>query len=127
MVCPALEKVLFSIPTSPFFAESFALAPDRTTVLKSLVPGTQDYYYYNILHLQNSKSPDVKRRAELLEQEKHKCGSEDVEMLRLRQQFMDYDTQKEPEKLKFVETLKQKLGVSLTDSKEVRFHCPPCL
>ena len=35
------------------FIEEFALAPDREDVLKSLIPGTQDYYYYHALHLEH--------------------------------------------------------------------------
>jgi hypothetical protein len=32
------------------FVEDFALAKDRTTALKQLIPGTEDYYYYHCLH-----------------------------------------------------------------------------
>ncbi len=32
------------------FREEFALAPDRATLLKQLVPGTDAYYYYHSLH-----------------------------------------------------------------------------
>lgn len=35
------------------FPEQFALAKDRAAVLKQLIPGTEDYYFYNCLHLQN--------------------------------------------------------------------------
>jgi hypothetical protein len=37
------------------FAEDFALAKDRTAVLKQLIPGTEDYYYYHCLHFLNSE------------------------------------------------------------------------
>lgn len=40
------------------FAEDFALAKDRATVLKLLIPGTEDYYYYHCLHYQNSEQFD---------------------------------------------------------------------
>ncbi|MCE9531210.1 MAG: hypothetical protein K8T89_08825 [Planctomycetes bacterium] len=36
------------------FAEEFALAKDRAEVLKKLIPGTEDYYYYHCLHYLNS-------------------------------------------------------------------------
>ena len=32
------------------FREDFALAQDRAAVLKQLIPGTEDYYYYHALH-----------------------------------------------------------------------------
>jgi len=35
------------------FLEQFALAKDRAEVLKQLIPGTEDYYYYHCLHYQN--------------------------------------------------------------------------
>jgi hypothetical protein len=35
------------------FLEKFALSADRDAVLKELIPGTDDYYYYHALHLQN--------------------------------------------------------------------------
>ncbi|MCY2932336.1 MAG: hypothetical protein NTV86_23155, partial [Planctomycetota bacterium] len=35
------------------FAEEFALAKDRAVPLKNLIPGTEEYYYYTCLHLQN--------------------------------------------------------------------------
>lgn len=36
------------------YLEQFSLAPDRTVPLQQLVPGTEDYYYYQCLHLQQS-------------------------------------------------------------------------
>ena len=36
------------------FVEDFALASDRDAVLKKLVPGTDDYYYYYCVHAQNT-------------------------------------------------------------------------
>ena len=40
------------------FAEKFALAEDRGTVLDELVPGTDDYYFYHCLHAQNGGQLD---------------------------------------------------------------------
>jgi len=36
------------------FAEEFALSPNRDETLKQLIPGTDDYYYYTCVHLQNT-------------------------------------------------------------------------
>lgn len=35
--------------------EDFALAEDREAVLKKLIPGTQEYYFFHCLHYQNSQ------------------------------------------------------------------------
>lgn len=35
------------------FIEDFALSRDRTTALRQLIPGTEDYYYYHCLHFQS--------------------------------------------------------------------------
>src|SRR3954464_12485602 len=40
------------------FVEDFALAKDRGTALRQLIPGTEDYYYYHCLHLLNTAQLD---------------------------------------------------------------------
>ncbi len=40
------------------FVETFALSPDREAALKQLIPGTEDYYYWNCLHLLNTEQHD---------------------------------------------------------------------
>ena len=47
----ALPALLEAQETS--FLEKFSLAADRDAALKELIPGTDDYYYYHALHLQN--------------------------------------------------------------------------
>ncbi len=37
----------------PGYIETFSLAKDRTSALAQLIPGTEDYYYYNCLHALN--------------------------------------------------------------------------
>lgn len=37
------------------FVEEFVLAADREAILQTLVPGTEDYYYYHALHYQLSE------------------------------------------------------------------------
>ena len=37
------------------FIEEFSLAPDRAVPLKQLIPGTDDYYYYQCLHFLNTE------------------------------------------------------------------------
>ena len=40
------------------FEEQFALSPDRAKALEQLIPGTEDYYYYHCLNLQNEGALD---------------------------------------------------------------------
>jgi hypothetical protein len=40
------------------FLEEFALANDRAAVLKKLVPGTEDYYFFHCLHYQQTEQLD---------------------------------------------------------------------
>jgi len=40
------------------FWEKFALSEDRDKTLEELVPGSEDYYFFNCLHAQNSKQLD---------------------------------------------------------------------
>ena len=37
------------------FIEQFSLAAKRQVALDQLIPGTEDYYYYHCLHLQNTE------------------------------------------------------------------------
>jgi hypothetical protein len=47
-----------AISADQSFLERFALAADRDAVLKELIPGTQDYYYFHCLHYQNTQKYD---------------------------------------------------------------------
>ena len=40
------------------YIEDFALSPNRSVVLKDLIPGTRDYYYYPALLAQNEGKHD---------------------------------------------------------------------
>ncbi|MFO0936903.1 MAG: hypothetical protein U0798_10360 [Gemmataceae bacterium] len=40
------------------FAEEFALSKDRNKALQSLIPSTEDYYYYHCLHYLNTEQYD---------------------------------------------------------------------
>jgi len=48
----ALSGVTKSHAASFDFLEEFAISSDRSAVLKRLIPGTRDYYYYYALHYQ---------------------------------------------------------------------------
>lgn len=56
----AIVLVLLTIPRAAIsqeigFVEKFALADDRGAVLRDLIPGTDEYYYYQCLHAQNTQ------------------------------------------------------------------------
>ncbi|MBF0409081.1 MAG: hypothetical protein HQM10_17165 [Candidatus Riflebacteria bacterium] len=53
--------------------EDFALSSDRESVLKKLVPGTEEYYYFNCIHLMNSNQ--LEKCADMLRQWKDRYGS----------------------------------------------------
>lgn len=40
------------------YVERFVLSEDRAEALQQLIPGTEDYYYYNCLHLQHTEQFD---------------------------------------------------------------------
>src|SRR5512133_294789 len=40
------------------YLEDFALSQDRPAALEQLIPGTEDYYYFHCLHLQNTGELD---------------------------------------------------------------------
>ncbi len=44
---------LAALAVEPGFLEEFALSRDRTEVLKQLIPGTEDFYFFHSLHNQN--------------------------------------------------------------------------
>ena len=54
LMCGARQLVAQEIG----FLEEFVLAKDREKVLKQLVPGTEDYYYFHALHYQNNQQLD---------------------------------------------------------------------
>ena len=58
-----LTGLLFALPMDTRageidFVESYALAADRAQVLKQLIPGTENYYYYNCLYLIQTEQLD---------------------------------------------------------------------
>lgn len=50
-----LAIVTFSWGGEVGYVEDFSLAPERAAVLKQLIPGTEDYYYFHALHYLNTE------------------------------------------------------------------------
>jgi len=96
------------------FEEDFALAKDRTVVLKQLIPGTEDYYFYHCLHYQNTLELDKVDETLKLWIERHGRTARVVE-IENRQAILRYD--KNPaETLAY---LQRKLSLTFDHQKEV--------
>lgn len=101
------------------FIEDYALAKDRSTALKSLIPGTEDYYYYHCLNYlqleQYDKAEDNTRpwlsrfgqTPRLLE-------------IQLRHALLTYD--KNPQRS--LDFLKEKMNLQFNHQKEVHGAAP---
>ena len=105
------------LPTGTFadrsFLERFALSDDRDAVLKELIPGTQDYYYFHCLHYQNTQKYD--QVEDLMKKwiDRHKQGALINEIL-YRQAVLTYE--RDPKKsLDFIRT---RLGLTFNHQKD---------
>jgi hypothetical protein len=95
------------------FIEKFALAADRDAVLKELIPGTDDYYFYHALHFQTTG-----RQRELdnmlAQWSKRDPNSAKLRSIRHRQALANYE--KNPQAT--LQYLRQVLGVSFNHQQE---------
>ncbi len=95
------------------FVEDFALATDRAVPLKSLVPGTEDFYYFHCLHAQQTEQ--FEKVGPLVTQWMQRIGNTArVNEILARQALLTYD--KSPQQT--VEFLRNKLGVHFPHQKE---------
>lgn len=71
------------------FVEDFVLAEDRTEALEQLIPGTDVYYFYQSLHLQNTQRFDEVEK--LLKQWQQRHGqTQTLRQIRHRQMLLTY-------------------------------------
>ncbi len=95
------------------FDELFVLADDREEALEQLIPGTEDYYYYNALHFQNQGESG--KVAELMEPWVKRYGRSDrVREIQHRQALLTYDDDAKAS----LDYLKRELGLQFNHSKE---------
>ncbi len=93
--------------------EKFALAEDRRLVLEQMIPGTEEFFYFQALHFQNEKQLAEARA--ILEAWRAKLGeSQQVQHMFARQQLLEYATHPQ----QTLAYLKQQLALSLA-------HAPP--
>ncbi len=96
------------------FIEDFALAKDRTVPLKQLIPGTEDYYYYNCLHYQNSgRLEEVDRMLELWIKRYNRTAR--VREIENRQALLRYSTDPKSS----LEFIRRRLGLTFNHQREV--------
>jgi len=95
------------------FIEDFALAEDRSVPLKQLIPGTEPYYYYHCLNLQNNQQYD--QVDEMLTKWIDRHGNTRLaDEIRYRQALLTYE--QNPEKsLTFI---RQELSLPLNHQRE---------
>ncbi len=90
------------------FIERFALAADRETALRELVPGTEDYYYFHCLHYQVSGQLE---KAEALltqwKQDPRARTSGYLQGIEDRQRILTYSTSPD----RTVSYLRERLGI----------------
>ena len=95
------------------FVEEFALAEDRANVLKKLIPGTEDYYYFHALHYQNVGDLDALKTI-LGQWAKRTRSSSRRETIEIRQALINYD--KDPKGT--MEFVRKKLGIHFNHQRQ---------
>jgi hypothetical protein len=96
------------------FIEDFAIR-DRDAALKQLIPGTEDYYYFHCLHLQNQGQFDKIDPLLKLWTERHGRTPRVIE-IENRQALLKYDPQKPDPTLTF---LRDRLGLTFAHQREM--------
>ncbi|MCA9262945.1 MAG: hypothetical protein KDA60_03820, partial [Planctomycetales bacterium] len=95
------------------FIEDFALAEDRDRALEQLIPGTEDYYYFHCLHLQNlERFDEVETLLGRWIQQHHRTDR--VREIQYRQSLLTYNAQP----LKSLEFIRQELGIRFDHQRE---------
>ena len=95
------------------YLEGFALAKDRTVPLQQLIPGTEDYYYYHCLHLQNTEQFDKVNELLTAWINRYK-DTPGIREIQNRQALLTYT--KAPDKS--LEFIRQRLGLQFNHQRE---------
>lgn len=96
------------------FVEDFALAKDREKVLQQLIPGTDDYYFYNCLNFQNKQQFDKVETMLKPWIERH-GENHRVIMIRNRQALLMYSDNPK----KSLEYIRRHLGLNFNHQRNV--------
>lgn len=95
------------------FEDEFALSQNREETLKKLIPGSRDYYYYHLLHYQNTKQHDKARQ--IIREWDAERSMNTPDDLELRQAFLEYD--RNPHQS--LQTIIHKLGLHYNHQQKV--------
>ncbi len=101
------------------FVEDFALAKDRTTALKQLIPGTEDYYYYHCLHYLNTEQFD---KVEALTRPWHERHGQTARLTEIQTRHALLTYEKNPKKT--LDYLRNRLGLHFDHQKETLGAAP---
>src|SRR5262249_57228449 len=107
------------------FIEDFALARDRATALRQLIPGTEDYYYYHALHYLNTEQFD---KAEALTRPWHDRLGQTPRLTEIQTRYALLTYPRDPRRS--LEYLRQRLGLHFDHQRAVpraalRLPTPP--
>ena len=95
------------------FIEDYSLATNRAAVLQQLIPGSEDFYYYHCLHLQQMQQFD--KVGELLQQSITRYGNTPrVVEIQLRQALLTYE--KNPQQS--LETIRRHMNLEFNHQRE---------
>ena len=114
LLCAGMLMMLGAAAQDLDFLERFALGENREEVLKELVPGTQEYYFYHCLHYQNTGKLDEADKV-LLAWHQMDENSPGLNEMRNRQALLRYGELPEVT----LEYLRQKLGLHFNHQREV--------
>ena len=95
------------------YLEDFALAADREAALQRLIPGTEDYYYFHCIHLQNTEQFEQADRMLKAWIKKHKRTPRVREILN-RQALLTYASSPRES----LEHIRQQLGIRFNHQRE---------
>jgi autotransporter-associated beta strand protein len=101
------------------FIEKFALAPDREAVLGQLIPGSEDYYFFNALHFQTTKQKE-KLAAIMGQWAKRFLNSQQRRVIENRTALLNYDADPQAT-LRF---LRERLNLQFNQQQEARDKKP---
>ena len=96
------------------FVEDFSLAPDRSVVLKQLIPGTEDYYYFHALHYLSTEQFDKARELFAPWHERHKQTARLTE-IQTRLALLSYEKSSNDS----LNYLRQRLGLNYGHQREL--------
>jgi len=96
------------------FLERFSLAEDREAVLRDLVPGTEDYFYFHALHYQTTGQQD-QFEALRTEWKARLGGSDRFEELSNRQSLLDFEARPD----RAYPELRRRLGLNFNQQRRI--------